>query len=272
MPGDEQPFPPSVWARPRRPRREQPALSREQIVSAALELLDAEGVDALSMRKLGTRLDAGATSIYTHVASRDELIELVVDEVYGELEVPEAADPADWRAAVTRGAHSLRSAFLRHPWIASVLGETGVAYLGPNVMRSQDRILAVFEAAGFALDEADQAMNTLVAYVVGMATSEAAWLTMLARSGQSAREWTERLWPAAEQAAQAYPRLRQRYAAQRGVDPRKASEKDFDYGLDRILDGLEGRLSRTNGSAPVPTPPAQAPAPPAHGEPATRRP
>ncbi|MFC5834683.1 TetR/AcrR family transcriptional regulator [Nonomuraea insulae] len=242
MPADQQPYP-SVWARPRRSRREQQPLSREQIVSAALELLDAEGIDALSMRKLGTRLNAGATSMYTHVANKDELIELVVDEVYGEVEVPAADDPAGWRGAVTRCAHSLRAALLRHPWIASVQGEAGVAYLGPNVMRQNEAILALFEQGGFTLEAADRALNTVVAYVIGVSTSEAAWLTRLARSGRSEQEWAESLWPAAEQAVQDYPRLRKLYAARRNQDVSATRDDEFGTGLQCVLDGLAARFS-----------------------------
>ncbi|MEU9098633.1 TetR/AcrR family transcriptional regulator [Streptomyces sp. NPDC048361] len=244
MPSDEQPPIPSVWTRPRG-RREQPALSRGQIVAEAVRLLDSEGIDALSMRKLGTRLDAGATSLYRHVANKDELIELVVDEVYGELDDPDAGPSAHWRETTTARAHSLRAMILQHPWIASVLGEVGVAYLGPNLMRLSDRMIATFEDAGFPLDESDHAVRTLFAYVTGTAISEAAWLTMLVRSGQSEQEWVERLWPAAEQAAQAYPRLRKGYADQRGKDPRAIRDENFRYGLERFLDGLEVRLGST---------------------------
>ncbi|MFE9096506.1 TetR/AcrR family transcriptional regulator [Streptomyces sp. NPDC007264] len=231
----------SVWTRPRG-GREQPALSREQIVAEALRLLDSEGIDALSMRKLGNRLGAGATSLYRHVANKDELIELAVDEIYGEIEVPEAADPARWREDAARCAHDLRATMLRHPWIASVLGEMGMSYLGPNWMRLSEAMLGLFTTAGFPAGEADRAVATVVAYVTGMATSEAAWLTVLARSGQDEQEWVERLWPAAERAAQAYPRLREGYAEQRGKDPRAAREEGFQYGLERVLDGLETRL------------------------------
>ncbi|WP_158893790.1 TetR/AcrR family transcriptional regulator [Amycolatopsis anabasis] len=236
MAADEQTIP-SVWARPR--KREQPALSRAQIVAEAVRLLDADGLEALSMRKLGTRLDAGATSLYRHVANRDELIELVVDEVYGEIRVPEVADPDNWREPVTACARSVRSMILRHPWIASVLGEVGLSHLGPNVMRLNDRMLALLEAAGFPADEADRAISAIVAYVTGMGISEAAWLTTVARSGQSEREWAERLRPAAERAAEPYPRLRNGFSAQ--TSPRRAREEKFDYGLERILDGLETR-------------------------------
>lgn len=241
MPADHASFP-SVWTRPHRQRREQPVLSREQIVSAALELLDADGVDALSMRKLGTRLSAGATSMYSHVANKDELVELVVDEVYGEVRVPDSGDPTRWRETATACAHDLRSTLLRHPWIVSVLGETGVAYLGPNMMRLSEGLLAVFEDAGFPLEEADQAVNALVAYVVGVSTSEAAWLTTLARSGRNEREWTAQLWPAAERAVRSHPRLSRLYAARRVRDPERSRDHDFDYGLARVLDGLAARL------------------------------
>ncbi|GAA2707209.1 MULTISPECIES: TetR/AcrR family transcriptional regulator [Streptomyces] len=235
---------PSVWTRPERRRRDQPALSREQIVATALELLDSEGIDALSMRKLGARLGAGAASLYTHVANKDELIELAVDEVYGEVELPEAGGAADgeWRAAAAQCAHGLRAAFLRHPWIASVLGEAGLSHLGPNMLRMSEAMLGVFEDAGFPLEEADQAVNTLSAYVIGAATSEAAWLTLLTRSGRSEQEWVEHLWPAAERAVEPYPRLRRLYATRRAQDAEGARGDAFGTGLDSVLDGLATRL------------------------------
>ncbi|WP_200303370.1 TetR/AcrR family transcriptional regulator [Streptomyces adelaidensis] len=232
---------PSVWTRPR-PTREHPALSRDHIVAEALRLLDEEGIDALSMRRLGTRLNAGATSLYRHVANKDELIELAVDEIYGEIEAPVHPDPANWRTDMAGCAHSLRTTILRHPWLASVLGEMGMSYLGPNWMRASEATLNVLTTAGFPTDEADRALSTVVAYVTGMATSEAAWLNVLARSGQDERTMVEHLWPAAEEAAQEYPLLREGYAEQRGTDPRAAREEGFQYGLDRVLDGLETRL------------------------------
>lgn len=229
-----------MWTRPRR-GREQPALSQDHIVAEAILLLDAEGIEALSMRKLGTRLDAGATSLYRHVANRDELIELVVDAVYGEIEAPAVTDPAAWRESVAVCAHSVRSMILRHPWIASMLGQVGLAYLGPNVMRLNERMLDMFQTSGFSSTEADQALSTVVAYVIGMSISEAAWLTMVARSGQDEQEWQERLRPSVEQAAQPYPRLSEQVTAQAGQDMRQARDDNFNYGLDRILDGLESR-------------------------------
>ncbi|MER5766915.1 TetR/AcrR family transcriptional regulator [Streptomyces sp. NPDC001985] len=239
MPAEDQPFP-SVWTRPRRQRREQPALSREQIVAEAIALLDAEGVDALSMRKLGTRLNAGATSMYTHVANKDELIELVVDEVYGEIEVPGTIGPDGWRAAVAHSAHSMRAAVLRHPWTASVLGAFAGAFLGPQLLRVSERMLALLESAGFGPEEADCAMDTVFAYVLGTTMSEAAWLTTLARDGRGEEEWLAGMWPAAEAAVRHHPRLRARHEA-RAATARPGPEAAFGRGLDCVLDGLESR-------------------------------
>ncbi|MFG2989004.1 TetR/AcrR family transcriptional regulator [Streptomyces sp. NPDC048257] len=220
-----------LWTRPRR-KEQQPALSRAQIVAAAVRLLDAEGIEALSMRRLGTGMGAAATSLYRHVASKDELIERVVDEVYGELDVPEAASAAEWRDAVSRSGHGLRAMALRHPWLASLLGQAGLAYRGPNLMRMSERMLALFRTAGFPANEADLAMKTVVSYVVGATTGEAAHLSLLARSGR----------PAARQALAEHPLPAEGHAAQEGRDPRKLRKENFDYGLQRVLDGLEARL------------------------------
>lgn len=206
MPADDKPTA-SVWTRPRRPQREQ--LTREQIVAAAIELLDQEGTEALSMRKLGSRLNAAATSLYRHVANRDELIQLVVDDVYGEIRPPATADRSQWRAAVTRIATDLRAMALRHPWIAPELGQVGLVHIGPNAMRMSSGLLAQFEAAGFSAEEKDQAAGTLTAYVIGIATSEAAYLSLIARSGKTEQEWVADLRPAFDEAAQQHPRLRE---------------------------------------------------------------
>ncbi|MGA4846520.1 TetR/AcrR family transcriptional regulator [Streptomyces sp. G5(2025)] len=242
---NQQPIP-SVWTRPRRQRE---PLTRERIVAEAVQLLDAEGIEALSMRSLGSRLNAGATSIYRHVANRDELIELVVDEVYGELRIPTVTDRTQWRAAAAEAANSLRAMALRHPWVASVLGQVGLSHLGPNVMQMSDQMLAIFEAAGFSPQETDRVMSTVVAYVIGVATSEAAYLSMIARSGSTERDWVDSLRPALEEATRDHPRLAEGHAAQKGKDPRKVRDETFDYGLQCTLDGLEVRLARNNSSA-----------------------
>ncbi|PBC79250.1 TetR family transcriptional regulator [Streptomyces sp. TLI_235] len=229
---------PSVWARQQR-EPDQPALSRAAIVREAMAVLDAEGVEALSMRKLGARLNAGATSLYRHVATKDELMELAVDEVAAEIHVP-AADSPDWRAAATEAARSFRAACLRHPWVASVLGQAGLAYLGPNLMSFSERLAALFTAAGFP--EPSRAIDTVLSYVIGMSTTEAAWLTTVARSGESEHDFIARLMPAAQQAAAGLDHLGPAYTATDVADPVAIRDAKFAYGLDVVLDGLAMRL------------------------------
>ncbi|MFD9863686.1 TetR/AcrR family transcriptional regulator [Streptomyces alboflavus] len=231
----------SVWTRPQRSRREQPALSRDQIVAEAIALLDADGIEALSMRKLGTRLNAGATSLYTHVSNKDELIELVVDQVYGEIEVPKVASRAEWRAAALECGNNARSVILGHPWIASVLGEMGMSYLGPNMLRLTEDMLELFESGGFDLVQGGMALKTIWSYILGIAATEAAWMTSLARSGQSEDEWLTGMASIAEQAIAPYPRMRRLHAEQTAGAVDETRRSNFDVGLGFILDGLEAQ-------------------------------
>ncbi len=231
---------PSVWARRQR-EPDQPSLNRAAIVREAIVMLDADGVEALSMRKLGTRLNAGATSLYRHVATKDELMELAVDEVFGEITLPPADSP-DWRSAVTQAAQAFRATALRHSWLSSVLGQAGLAYLGPNLMSYGERLTALFAAAGFP--EPTRAIDTVLSYVVGMSTAEAAWLNTVARSGESEAEFIARLMPAAQQAVAGLDHLVDAYAAAGNADPAAERDAKFAYGLEVILDGLALRMSR----------------------------
>ena len=233
----------SVWTRPKRGRRrEQPALTQAQIVAEAIKLLDADGLEALTMRKLGAALGAVATAVYWHVANKDELLELVVDEVYGEVEVPRVADPSEWRPAAEAAARSVRAMIVRHPWVAPTLADVGMNYLGPNLMRISDDLLGTYLAAGFELIEADQAANTVLGYVIGVASVEAATFSKLKRSGKDMATWQAEVWPAAVKAAEPYPHMRALYAANSNTDLEAGGEDSFSYGLARILDGLEARL------------------------------
>ena len=245
MPASERAYP-SVWVRPRRQPRS--SLTREQIVAEALRLLDAEGVDALSMRKLAAGLGVGTTSLYWHVANRDELIELVIDEIYGELELPgedgASGGTDDWREAARRLAHSIRSTTLRHPWVVSMLDRlVGATFFGPNLAKATERMFALFEGAGFDLPEAERALNTLNSYVFGVAMGEAAWHNWLVRQGKSPREWLDESRRMVDTAAtEGLERLRAIVTNYEGTDPQKVVNEDFEYGLERVLDGLQTRL------------------------------
>ncbi|WP_280265749.1 TetR/AcrR family transcriptional regulator [Nocardia wallacei] len=235
---------PSVWTRPQRARRETPALSRDQIVNEAIALLDQEGFEALSMRKLGARLDAGATSLYTHVANKDELLELVVDQAMGEARIPDAIENGDWRATVLLLSREIRATILRHPWIAVVLSSAGLALLGPNMMRVTESMLAIFEEAGFDDDTTDLGADAIFAFVVGTTSGEAATMTTIARSGLEEKEWIRRLLDATTAVSEPYPRTYRRAVEHRDRDHARLREDTFEREVGLIMDGMEAQRRR----------------------------
>ncbi|ETK35698.1 hypothetical protein MPTA5024_12845 [Microbispora sp. ATCC PTA-5024] len=230
----------SVWTRERKGRREQ-GLSREQIVKAALELLDAEGLDALSMRKLGARLGAGATSLYWYVATKDELLELVMDEVYAMVTVPE---DVDWREAARVFSYGLRGAVLGHPWSATLVGV--VPALGPNALTAADRLMGAFIRAGFDGIDVDYAMTAVVSYTLGSTIPEVAWTSAVAASGTDVSRLQAEVGSVVMELSADRPNLRERYAAYAGkkLDPLVARRLAFEFGLSALLDGLTTRITR----------------------------
>ncbi|MEU6847334.1 TetR/AcrR family transcriptional regulator C-terminal domain-containing protein [Streptomyces sp. NPDC046716] len=135
-----------------------------------------------------------------------------------------------WRAAVTRAATELRATVLRHPWVGPELGQVGLLHVGPNAVRMTSGLLAQFRAAGFPASEEEHAAGALTSYVIGIATSEAAYLSLVARSGVPELEWLSDHSPDFD----------------RETDPQQVREDRFTYGLDRILDGLASRLAQGN--------------------------
>jgi len=122
-----------------------------------------------------------------------------------------------------------------------VLGQAGLAYLGPNLMSVSERLAALFITAGFP--DPSGAIDALLSYVIGMSSTEAAWLTTVARSGETEAAFVARLLPAARQAAAGYEHLTQVYAASPPVpDPARVRDVKFANGLDIVLDGLATRL------------------------------
>ena len=164
-------IPPPPWQRaPERPaRRRRDPISRDAIVTAAIQLLDREGLAALSMRKLADELGAGAASLYWHVGSKDGLLDLVMDEVIGEGKIPDP-DPARWQEQLKQVARDQRAASLRHPWIVRV--SIGRIPMGPNALRYSERILAILRTGGLPPRLAVQGYLLLIATVNGFTIDE----------------------------------------------------------------------------------------------------
>jgi AcrR family transcriptional regulator len=164
-------IPPPPWQRlpERGARKRREPISRDAIVAAAVRLLDREGLAALSMRRLGEELGAGAASLYWHVGSKDGLLDLVLDELIGEVEVP-ASDPAHWREQLKETARSQRRVSLRHPYLVRV--SIGRIPMGPNALRVTEGTLAVLRAGGLSPRLAVQGYLLLIDTVNGFTLDE----------------------------------------------------------------------------------------------------
>ncbi|MFV2176617.1 TetR/AcrR family transcriptional regulator [Actinomadura sp. LOL_016] len=156
----------SVWLRAE--RRGTAPLTRERIVAEAVALLDAEGVGRLTMRRLAERLGTGSTTLYWHVDTKDDVVDLALDAIFGEVGLP--SPTGDWRGEVTALLHGWRGAMLRHPWSARVLGRP---LLGPNVLTRTEFLHATLVRAGFEGPALVAAAYALSNYVIGSALMEA---------------------------------------------------------------------------------------------------
>jgi AcrR family transcriptional regulator len=229
----------TIWTRERKAAPARETLSREQIVRTAMAILDAEGVSGLSMRKLGTRLAAGATSLYWYVDTKDDLIDLLIDEVWGEIDVPDP-DLAGWRNGTMLFAHSLRSAVLRHPWLPEVMYTR--PSIGPHAMSLGSRGLVLFGAAGFSDHDIDLAMSSVMSYVLGTVSAEVATREMVRKSGQSEDTWVSEIMQQAEAVAGDYPEMQKSVRRRTAKDLDFGLTENFVFGLDALLDGLEARV------------------------------
>jgi AcrR family transcriptional regulator len=164
-------IPPPPWQRlpDRQPRRRKDPISREAIVAATVQLLDREGLGALSMRRLAEELGTGAASLYWHVGSKDGLLDLVLDEIIGESQVPDP-DPPRWQDQLKDVARGLRRISLRHPYVVRI--SIGRIPMGPNALQFSERVLAILRAAGLPPRLALQGYLLLIATVNGFTVDE----------------------------------------------------------------------------------------------------
>ncbi|ADB53987.1 TetR/AcrR family transcriptional regulator C-terminal domain-containing protein [Conexibacter woesei] len=161
----------SVWLRTPRATREGPALSPARIVEEAVALLDEAGVEGLTMRRLADRLGAGVTTLYWHVETKDDMVDLALDAIFGETPVPsEAPDARTWRDGVVGVLNDWRATMLRHPWSAALLQRPT---LGPNLLARMEYLQAALVSAGFSDQRLTAATWTLYNYVMGATVAKA---------------------------------------------------------------------------------------------------
>src|SRR5215472_11279014 len=166
-------LPPAPWQRApqRTARRRRDPITQEVIVVTALRILDSEGLEGLSMRRIAEELDTGAASLYWHVGSKDGLLDLLFDHVIGEQQVP-APEPGRWQEQLKEVARMQRATILRHRDIVAV--SLGRIPMGPNALRFSEGVLAILRAGGVPDDLAVSGHLLLIAVVNGFTLDETA--------------------------------------------------------------------------------------------------
>ncbi|MGY1745361.1 TetR/AcrR family transcriptional regulator [Blastococcus sp. SYSU D00695] len=215
---------------PREPRR---PLSRARVLEVAVDLADRSGLEALSMRKLGEALGVEAMSLYGHVASKDDLLDGMVDAVFAEVDLPSADE--GWRPAMRRRADSVRAVLRRHRWAIGLMESRTSP--GPATLAHHDAVIGVLRAGGFTVSQTAHAFSLLDSYVYGFALQEKSLpFQDAAEAAEVAREMFARI------PLDRYPHFVE-LATQHALQPGYDHGAEFAFGLELVLDGLERLLS-----------------------------
>ena len=232
-----------IWARPeRRARGPKPAHSRDDIAAVGIRLADAEGLDAVTMRRVASELGTGTTSLYRYVDRKEDIYDLMIDAVLGEDTPPTLT--GDWRTDLTALALRMRDRMLRHPWLGALSALR--PSLGPNSLAWMEFTFAAVDGIGLTADEMIITSGAVTTFVLG------ATVTELAERGLSA---SRAQWMAAQGSygdalatGDSYPVLARIMRDAELPHQENIAEIAFAQGLAQVLDGLEARLSRHDAS------------------------
>jgi len=203
-------------------------LSRERILRAALELADANGIESLSMRKLGQKLGFEAMSLYNHVANKDDVLDGILDLVLAETAPPSSSE--DWDTAIRESAVSVHEALTRHSWACPLLMEPG--RIRPARLRYMDLLLGRLREAGFSSETTYTAYHVLDGHIFGFSL----WETSHTYTAEDVSKLEAKF--AQTITADAFPYLHEH--AQQHFDEGPHHEvRAFEFGLDLIVDGLK---------------------------------
>jgi AcrR family transcriptional regulator len=212
-------------------KRGRTRLTRERIVRAAVAIADRQGVENVSMRKVATRLKVEAMSLYHHVANKEELLDGMVDAVFAEVELQKGAP--DWRAAMRARAGSLRAALARHPWATPLLDSR--TQPGLATLTHHDAVIGCLREAGFSWELTAHAFSLMDSYIYGFTLQEEALPV------EPGDDWQEVGQQMAEQLpADQFPALAS-FVSEHVLRAGYSHTKEFEYGLELVLDGLERR-------------------------------
>ena len=231
---DELPAPPRPGrTRPRRAPPRRRTLSREAIVDAAVRVLDAEGLDAVTMRRVAQELDTGGASLYAHVDGKDDLIELVRDRIIGEAQVPEP-DPENWREQVKECIREFRRVQVAHRDIARA--SLANIPLGPNALTKMDKMLAILRYSGLPDQVIAFAADLLGLYSTAVAVEDSIYAAKLSPEEQ------QRYFEELGRYVHSLPAARFPTIAALATEMTSGDgDERFEFGLEVLLAGLEAQ-------------------------------
>lgn len=216
--------------KPQRARRA--GLTRDLVLQAAVRLADGEGIEALSMRRLGQELGVEAMSLYNHVRSKDEILNGLVDAVFSEIELP--SGKVGWRKAMRQRAISARRALRRHRWALGLMESR--LEPGPATLRHHDAVIGILRGAGFSIKATAHAYSLLDSYIYGFTLNE---LSLPFDSSMPVGEMAQDMVRAMPNGA--YPHLTE-LAVRHVMKPGYDYGDEFEFGLDLVLDGVQRLL------------------------------
>ena len=214
-----------------RPRRE--PLSRERIVRAALQIMDQEGLEAVTMRRIGRELGVEAMSLYNHVRDKEDILDGVCEEVLAEFRLPESRD---WGEAVRLGAHEYRRLLLAHPTVITLMSDRKGPFTNPDSLRAYEFALDLFRSLGLSEADSVKAFHAFGGYILGYVTMELG--PMLGGPEDDAHLQAHQKMAAVLESAN-LPRLREALPHFMDCDV----EEQFEFGLDLLIEGLRARAS-----------------------------
>jgi AcrR family transcriptional regulator len=239
-----------IWSRPA-PGERRPSYSREQIAHAAIAIADAEGFDAVSMRRIAAELGAGTMSLYHYVGSKNELVALVSDAIMAEMVIPDDELPDGWREGMAEIARRTVAIFARHPWIVEHMGEGDPASTGPSVLRHVEQTMVVTARSGLDLEDQFELAAIVDDYVFGYAMRAYHHGTQFGSGGDTkGRRDALVAYLTAQLETGEYPHLMtiagdDRAAIFARIGSVTSDEDRFERGLERVLDGVELWVEQT---------------------------
>ncbi|KIR65869.1 MULTISPECIES: TetR/AcrR family transcriptional regulator [Micromonospora] len=225
-----------------------PGLSVDRIVRAAIEIADAEGIDALTMRRVSEALGAGTMSVYTYVPGKAELLDVMVDTLYGEMSRP-ADVPGGWRARLEQIARENLRLYRAHPWL--LRAETSRPVLGPNLLAKYDYELGAVADIGLDDVEMDAVLTLVLGHVRSAARAELDVVNLERETGMTDGQWWQSHAPWLERFMKSgsYPTAaRVGTAAGEAHGAAYGPEHAFEFGLQRVLDGISVVVADRQGT------------------------